>query len=155
MKEETVPETTDQPDETTEVTDENEQDVVEVTDPATVEADTFPRAYVEQLRDEAARYRTRAGRADELHRRLVDTTVRSAAADHLADPGDILVFADEADLLDDDGYPDPDKIVNAARALATARPHLAPRRPRGDIGQGATAPAAGVDLAGILRARAT
>lgn len=71
------------------------------------EPDTFPRAYVQQLRDESARYRLRASRADELHRRLVETTIRSAAADHLADPGDLLMFSDEADLIDDDATPTP------------------------------------------------
>lgn len=132
----------------------DEEVKMEVSTTVDTEPDTFPRAYVEQLRAEAAGYRTRAGRADELQRRLVETTIRSAAAAHLADPGDLLVFGDGADLLDDDGYPDADRIETAARTLAQARPHLAPRRPSGDIGQGATAPPGDVDLAGILRARA-
>ena len=119
------------------------------------EPDTFPRAYVEQLRDEAAKYRQRAGRADELHRRLVDATIRTATAEHLADPADLVVFADEATLLDDDGYPDPDKCVTAAKALATQRPHLAARRPHGDIGQGATATEDPTTLAQLLRSRAS
>ncbi len=118
------------------------------------EPDTFPREYVQRLRDESARYRQRAGRADELHRRLVETTIRSVAADHLADPVDLLMFSDEADLLDEDGFPDADKIVAAAKALVTRRPHLARRRPHGDIGQGATRTEDPANLAGILRARA-
>jgi len=119
------------------------------------EPDTFPREYVQRLRDESARYRQRAGRADELHRRLVEATIRSAAADHLADPGDLLMFSEEADVLDSDGFPDADRIVVSAKALVTQRPHLAPRRPHGDIGQGATLTEDPANLAGILRARAT
>ncbi len=121
----------------------------------TTEPDTFPRSYVQQLRDESARYRQRAGRVDELHRRLVETTIRSAAADHLADPADLLMFTDEADVLDEDGYPDADRIVTAARALVAQRPHLARRRPHGDIGQGATRTDDPANLAAILRARAS
>lgn len=139
-------------------TDETEVDApteTEQDESTTDEPDTFPRAYVEQLRDESARYRQRAGRADELHRRLVETTIRTAAADHLADPAELTLFAAEADLLDDDGYPDADLIVTAAKALVAQRPHLAPRRPRGDIGQGATATDDPTNLAGILRSRAS
>lgn len=117
--------------------------------------DSFPREYVQQLREENARYRQRAGRADELHRRLTETTIRSAAAGYLADPGDLAMFTEESDLVDDDGYPDADKIITAAKALVAQRPHLAPRRPHGDIGQGATPTGNPSDLAGILRARAS
>lgn len=118
-------------------------------------SDTFPRQVVEDLRRENARYRQRAGRADEALRRLLETTVRSAAADHLADPGDLLAFGDTDGLLDDDGWPDADRIVTAARELAQERPHLAPRRPRGDVGQGAAGSGGSVDLAALLRDRAT
>ena len=65
----------------------NPQPDVEGSDP-----ETFPRAYVQQLRDEAAKYRQRAGRADEAARRLLEATVRSAVRDHLADPSDLLTF---------------------------------------------------------------
>lgn len=127
----------------------------EVETPEVAEPDTFPRAYVEQLRQENAGHRTRANRADEAQRRLLETTVRSAAADHLADPGDLLAFGDADQLVDDDGWPDADLIVAAAKALAADKPHLAPRRPRGDIGQGATPTTDTVNLAAILKAGAS
>lgn len=116
--------------------------------------ETFDRAYVQRLRDENAKARIAAKRADGLASRLLDTTVRSAAADLLADPGDLLLHADSAELVDDDGYPDPDKIIAAARTLVQAKPYLAPRRVAGDVGQGARPAASDVDLAGILRSRA-
>lgn len=116
--------------------------------------ETFDRAYVQRLRDENAKARIAAKRADGLASRLLDTTVRSAAADLLADPGDLLLHADSAELVDDDGYPDADKIIAAARTLVQAKPYLAPRRVAGDVGQGARPAASDVDLAGILRSRA-
>ena len=128
----------------------NPQPDVEGSDP-----ETFPRAYVQQLRDEAAKYRQRAGRADEAARRLLEATVRSAVRDHLADPSDLLTFVDETELVDGDGWPDPDKITAAAESLAASKPHLAPRRPRGDIGQGAAPSGDTVNLAAIMRSRAS
>ena len=130
---------------------------VEVDPQPEVETDpeTFPRAYVEQLRDEAAKYRQRAGRADEATQRLLDATVRSAASSHLADPTDLLTFADPDELVDGDGWPDVERITAAAEALAATKPHLAPRRPRGDIGQGATPSSQPVNLAAMMRERAS
>ncbi len=127
--------------------DESTAPATESTDP-----DTFDRAYVEKLRKESAGYRERAGRADEAGRRLLDATVRAHAGAVLADPGDLLHFGSPAELLGEDGYPDPAKVTAAAEALVTARPHLATRRVTGDAGQGprgtvSTAP----DLAQILR----
>jgi hypothetical protein len=119
------------------------------------EPETFPRAYVERLREENARYRQRAQRADDAMSRLMETTIRTAAADHLADPADLLTFTDPAELVDGDGWPDADRIVAAARTLAQTKPHLAPRRPRGDIGQGASPVGDSVNLAAILKARAS
>ena len=113
------------------------------------DAETFPRAVVEELRRENAEQRTKAKRADDLAARLV--TSIAASTGRLADARD-LPFT--AELLGDDGIPDPTKIGEAIDALIRERPHLADRRPRGDIGQGATAETAGVDLAGMLRARA-
>lgn len=108
------------------------------------DAETFPREYVERLRAENAEHRTKAKRADEMSRRLHLELVR--ATGRLADPDD-LAF-DEAHLEDVD-------VLDAAiDALIARKPHLASRRPRGDVGQGATAEAASVDLAGMLRARA-
>ncbi len=108
------------------------------------EPDTFPRAVVEELRRENARYRTRAGQADDMATRLHLELVR--ATNRLADP---------SDLPFDENHLEDVSILDAAiDQLLARKPHLASRRPSGDIGQGATAEAASVDLAGILRARA-
>ncbi|MGI8576486.1 MAG: hypothetical protein ACR2KG_00890, partial [Nocardioidaceae bacterium] len=116
--------------------------------------DTFPRDYVESLRRESAGYRQKAQRADDLHARLLAATVASSAGSVLADPADLLTFGTETDLLDENGYPDPGKIATAAQQLATARPHLASRRPSGNAGQGARSNPEHVDLAALLRAKA-
>ncbi len=113
------------------------------------ETEAFPREYVERLRQEAAEHRTKAKRGDTLARRLVLSYAQ--ALGKLADPTD-LPF-DEA-LCDDDGIPDPAKIADAIDELLARKPHLGDRRPRGDVGQGATAEATTVDLAGMLRSRA-
>lgn len=109
------------------------------------EPDTFPRAVVEDLRKENATYRDKAKRADDYGQRLHTALV--AATGRLADPSD-LVF--DAAHLDDETA-----LTAAVDDLLAAKPHLASRRPAGDIGQGATAATDSVDLAGILRARAS
>ena len=106
--------------------------------------ETFPRSYVEELRAENQRYRERGKRADELARRLHTALV--AATGRLADPSD-LPF-DEAHLAD------PDALAAAIDELLTRKPHMAARKPVGDIGQGATPSAGTVDLAALLRQRA-
>lgn len=90
------------------------------------DGDTFPRTYVEQLRRENAEHRTKAKRADDLAARLHRAEV--AATGKLADPSD-LPF-DEAHL------DDPAALAAAIDALLTAKPHLASRRPVGDVDQG-------------------
>jgi hypothetical protein len=110
----------------------------------TGEEETFSRRYVEELRQENGKYRQRARRADALSHRLHAELVR--ATGKLADPSD-LAF-DEAHLED------PATLSAAVDALLTAKPHLAPRRPMGDIGQGAKPAGGGVDLAAILRGAA-
>ena len=107
-------------------------------------AETFPRSYVEKLRGENARYRERAKNADAYAKQLHTELVR--ATGRLADPTD-LEFAD--DHLDD-----PDALAAALDELLARKPHLASRRPAGEIGQGATPSAGTVDLAAILRQRA-
>lgn len=107
--------------------------------------DTFPRSYVERLRDENAKYRQRAQRSDELaerlHRELVARTGR------LADPADLP--------FDESHLDDPEALAEAVDELIAAKPHLASRRPTGSVGQGVTSGASTtVDLAGILRSRA-
>ncbi len=114
------------------------------------EPETFPRHVVEELRRESARYRDRAKHADDLADRLMHATVREATAGILADSTDLPTTMD---MLDEDGFPDPELIANAARELVTRKPHLGDRRPRGDADQGPRTTSTDVDLAGMLRAR--
>lgn len=119
-------------------------DTPEDTADGTDEPDTFPRTVVEELRRENARYRTRAGQADDMATRLHLELVR--ATNRLADP---------SDLPFDENHLEDVSILDAAiDHLLAKKPHLASRRPTGDIGQGATGTPDSVDLAGILRARA-
>lgn len=108
------------------------------------EPDTFPREYVEKLRDENAKYRQRAQQVDSLAARLHTELVR--ATGRLADPTDLPFDAEHLD--------DPDGLSHAVDTLLAAKPHLAARKPFGDIGQGATGSRANVDLAAILRQQA-
>ncbi|PQZ85601.1 hypothetical protein CQ018_19655 [Arthrobacter sp. MYb227] len=117
--------------------------------PEAVESDstdpeTFPREYVVKLRKESAGFRERAKRADDLatrlHTALVDATGK------LADSRD-LPF-DEAHLSDSEA------LQEAIQSLLTERPHLASRKPMGNIGQGATNEAEAFGLGGLLRAHA-
>lgn len=135
---------TDQP------TDDTTEDVapdaegVETNDTTDEAPEMFPRKYVEELREENAKYRQRAGQADELskrvHRLMVERTGR------LADPED-LPF-DETHLEDEDA------LAAAVDDLLARKPHLASRRVVGDVGQGVTDTGA-TDLAAILRRAAT
>ena len=121
-----------------------EPEVVETDDEQT-EPDTFPRKVVEDLRRENATYRTRAQRADDLATRLHTALV--AATGRLADP---------TDLPFDESHVDDAEVLTAAiDDLLTRKPHLASRKPSGDVGQGASASGETVDLAGMLRARAS
>lgn len=105
------------------------------------EQDSFSREYVQKLRDENARYRQRAGRADELahslHRVLVEQTGR------LADPSDLEFNEDHLD--------DPEALTAAIDELLSNKPHLATRIARGDIDQGATPSDPEFSLTGIMR----
>lgn len=100
---------------------------------------------MEQLRRENAEQRVKAKRADELGQRLHLALV--AATGSLADADD-LPF-DPAHLED------PEALTAAIDALLARKPHLASRRPGGDIGQGAGRVGEDVSLAGILRASAS
>ena len=110
------------------------------------EPDTFPRAVVEDLRKEAAKYRDRAKAADDLRTALWEARV--AATGRLADPTD-LALPDDADPLD------PEAVDAAVDALLARKPHLAARAVAGPVGAGESGGNDDyVDLAGILRARA-
>src|SRR5690625_2183445 len=105
--------------------------------------DSFPRSYVEKLRDENAKYRQRAQRSDELANRLHTALVTATGA--LQDPTDLAFNEDHLD--------DPEALQQAIDELLAQKPHLAARRPRGDVGQGQTGTSNTVDLAEMLRAR--
>ena len=102
--------------------------------------ETFSRDYVEKLRQENGKYRQRAGEADALATRLHTELVR--ATGRLADPTDLP--------FDPDHIADAGNMVAAIDALLEAKPHLASRRPVGDIGQGQRG--AGVEKFSLLQA---
>jgi hypothetical protein len=108
------------------------------------EPESFSRDYVEKLRQENGKYRQRAGEADSFAKRLHTELVR--ATGRLADPTDLPYDAEH--------LADADKMAGAIEDLLTAKPHLASRRPIGEIGQGATSSGGTVDLAAILRGKA-
>ena len=110
------------------------------------EPETLPLEYVQKLRDEAAGHRVKAKRVDALNARLV--TTQAALTGKLADPTD-LPFTDE--LLDDDGLVDEAKVQAAVADLISRKPHLAARRPTGNVGQGARPETAEMGLAAMLR----
>lgn len=124
---------------------ETPEDVSTGSDTNDVEPDTFPRDYVEKLRDENAKYRQRAQKSDELAHRLHRALVE--ADGRLADPTD-LDYAEEH-------LEDAESLSEAIGELLQAKPHLAARKPVGSIGQGAVSQGTNtVDLAGLLRAGA-
>lgn len=96
------------------------------TDTGDDDAETFPRSVVEKLRQENGRYRQRAAQADAYAQRLHTELVR--ATGRLADPTDLPFDAEHLD--------DAETLTAAIDALLTDKPHLASRRPSGDIGQG-------------------
>lgn len=108
------------------------------------EPEQFSREYVQDLRAESAKYRTRAKAADDLAKRLHTELVRSNG--RLADPTD-LPF-DEAHLEDSEA------LTAAVDELLAAKPHLARRRVTGSIGQGETGAPSSVSLGGMLRSLA-
>lgn len=106
--------------------------------------DTFPRAYVEDLRKENADYRNRAKAADDLAKRLHTELVR--ATGKLADPTDMPFDAEHLE--------DPDKLTASIDQLLSAKPHLKARLIVGAVGQGESGTTTGVDLLGIMQGRA-
>ncbi|MGV0732865.1 hypothetical protein [Mycolicibacter sinensis] len=106
---------------------------------------TFDRDYVHQLRQENGKWRQRAQRADDLAQRLHTELVR--ATGRLADPSDLPFDAEHLD--------DAEALAADLDALLDSKPHLASRRPSGNIGQGALSESpTTVDLAAILRGKA-
>jgi hypothetical protein len=123
---------------------ERQTPAIDTEDQADAEPATFPREVVERLRQQNGRYRQRAQQADSYAHRLHTELVR--ATGRLADPTD-LEYADEH--LDD-----PDTLTAAIDDLLDRKPHLASRRPTGDIGQGQRgAVSAPFSLLGLLKER--
>lgn len=154
MHDDTPTEDTD--DATTETTNGESTEPPEVADDADTEAETsteetradteetFPRSYVERLRRESAGYRERATKGDTYAQRLHTELVR--ATGKLADPTDLP--------FDETHLDNPDALTAAVNDLLDRKPHLANRRPVGDIGQGAlSGRGSNVDLAAILRGK--
>lgn len=106
------------------------------------DADTFPRAYVEKLRKEAADARVKAQKVDELAGAL--WAARVAATGRLADPTD-LPMPEDVDPLD------PEAVTAAVEELLARKPHLASRVPRGDVGAGVVSESAPFSLGALIR----
>ena len=102
---------------------------------------TFSREYVEELRGEAAKYRTRAKHTEEVERRLHAALVRLDGRLH-----------DASDLDFDPKRLEGDGVEAAITALLEAKPHLAKRAPSGDVGAGVRGEVdAAPDLISIMR----
>ena len=102
---------------------------------------TFSREYVEELRGEAAKYRTRAKHTEQVERRLHDALVRLDGRLH-----------DASDLDFDPKRLEGDGVEAAITALLEAKPHLAKRAPSGDVGAGVRGEVdAAPDLISIMR----
>jgi len=115
-----------------------------VEEPTDEEQDTFPREYVEKLRDENAKYRQRAQKADDLARRLHNALTE--ATGRLQDASDLP--------YDESHLDDPEALETAISELLAKKPHLGSRKPAGNIGQGASNTTDTIDLAAMLRSRA-
>ena len=113
VDEPTIEDTAPQSDE--ESSDDDLQETEDQASEAETEAETFPRSYVEELRQENGKYRQRAQRADDLARRLHTELVR--ATGKLADPEDLP--------FDDSHLDDPDALAAAVDDLLARKPHLA------------------------------
>lgn len=102
---------------------------------------TFSREYVEELRGEAAKYRTRAKHTEEVERRLHEALVRLDGRLH-----------DASDLDFDPKRLEGDGVEAAITALLETKPHLAKRAPSGDVGAGVRGEVdAAPDLISIMR----
>lgn len=129
------------PDEATDTPEVTTDDDTSATqEAAQTEPETFPRSYVEELRQENGKYRQRAQKADDLAHRLHTALVERTG--RLADPTDLP--------FDDAHLDDADSLTAAIDELLEHKPHLATRKVSGDIGQGASSTRT-VDLAAIMR----
>lgn len=105
---------------------------------------TFPAEYVQELRQEAADYRTRS---KSMATQLVQAW--AAVDGRLLDPTDLPLSAVE---VAEDGAISRDAVIAAIDALVKAKPHLAAQRPA-PIPQGVKQESEPVSLMRILQAR--
>ena len=89
---------------------------------------------ISDLRSEAAENRQAAKTAETERDTLRDelTGIHSKTAldglkNVLADPDDLARYVDTAELVGEDGKPDPAKYLDAAKTLTSERPHLGRR----------------------------
>lgn len=116
--------------------------------------DTFPREYVEKLRTESAGHRTAAKESREALEAATALRLPLQTRLHAALVAGSGRLADATDLPFDAAHLEDDATLTAAiDALLTAKPHLASRRVKDDIGQGAGVPKTEVSLAGMLASR--
>lgn len=116
----------------------------ETTDAVLDDDEVFPAKVVRALRKENARYRVRAGQADELARRLHAALV--AADGRLADPSDLE--------FDEHHLEDPEVLEAAITRLVEQKPGLRARRLSGDIGaglRGGDTPTGATDILSVIR----
>ena len=78
-------------------------------------------------------------RADLFDARMANAlNALQASRDKLADPDDLARFVPRDQLVDADGQPDPARVIEAARALATTKPYLKASSPHaGTVDSGA------------------
>ena len=136
------------PDETPDDDDIREEHDDEHEPDADDEPDTFTREYVEGLRADIAKYRTKARdaeeRADTVSRQLFRLRVEQTG--RLADADDLDY---DPDLLSDD-----EKLSGAIDSLLDVKPHLKSRAVRGELDQGVRGDNAGpTDFLGIMRSQ--
>lgn len=139
-----IPEDSSNPRETVANVQESSDEVQPNIEEPTEDSETFPRSYVEKLRKEAAGHRDRAKRADDLAARLHTALVE--ATGRLADARDLP--------FDESHLDDPQALSEAIDKVLADKPHLATRKPFGNIGQGVAPVSNDVSLGGILRAGA-
>lgn len=109
------------------------------------EPEVFDAAYVENLRQEAAKHRTEAkaakAEAKKAKARVDAIIIEKETQSILADSNDLLLNDPNADIYDEAGDVDPAKVKAAAEALLERKPYLAGRKFGGDVGMGNRGPA--------------
>lgn len=109
--------------------DQEQQDQEQQQEGEQLDGDTFPRSYVEKLRDESHGYRTERNAAVER----VAALTAAVWDQQLTLDGRLADNTDIAMPEDFDG--DPESVTAAVTELLESKPHLAARRAGGDIGQ--------------------